>query len=84
MYFSRRHSLNIERILLRYIDDKNKNQSEEVKKCKKIIENSLPMFETVNNPEVDFVREVGFLPEYYKETFDNLKKVLFIQFMTQV
>ena len=35
------------------------------------------MFETVNKPELDFVREVGFLPEMARETFKNLKKVTF-------
>ena len=33
------------------------------------------MFESVTKPEIDFVREVGFLPEYASETFKNVKKV---------
>lgn len=73
--FFPRHPFSIEHVLSKYVDDRGKNRSDEVKKCKKIIEKSLPMFESVTKPEIDFVREVGFLPEYAKETFKNLKKV---------
>ena len=33
------------------------------------------MFNDVKDPEIDFVREVGFLPGYSREVFKNLKKV---------
>lgn len=33
------------------------------------------MFNDVKDPEMDFVREVGFLPGYSREVFRNLKKV---------
>ena len=62
-------------MLTKYIDDRSKNRSEEVKKCKKIIEKSLQMFNSVEKPEMDFVREVSFLPEYSREVFENLVKV---------
>ena len=61
--------------MTKYVDDQGRNKKDEVKKCKKIIEKSLPMFESVTKPEIDFVREVGFLPEYASETFKNVKKV---------
>eukprot|EP00795_Rhopilema_esculentum_P002848 gene2848-1083_t len=73
--FKRRHPFSIEDVLTKYIDDRSKNRSEEVKKCKKIIEKSLQMFNSVEKPEMDFVREVSFLPEYSREVFENLVKV---------
>ena len=75
-----RHPFSIENILSKYVDGLSKNKNDEVKKCKKIIEKSLPMFENVTKPEIDFVREVGFLPEYAKENFKCLKKVCILSF----
>ncbi len=68
-----RNAFSIEAILEKYVDEKD-----EVKKCKKIIEKSLDMFKNVKEPEFDFLREIEFLPDYEKETIDNIFKVILL------